>query len=292
MSFQVYWHRAKQSILFNLNLNVFSASVVSPLSHFELSSYEAEFTACLCVYIHVCVCGNAHMGVCEYPHMCVFKSTWDYFLLLIFCFQIHQVLLLLSLISCLAFSKENFVVFSSLPKLNAHFIFLHTCQQFTRKAFSFWVFLCGKLLYYQFNLLLYKFIDFLFLLESVWAVSVFLGMCPFHIDHLTCCHTLAVSPYSPFYSVWPTIMSPFHSWFSNLCLSRLFLIILVTGLSILFLFSKNRFWVSCLTFSAVFLSSISCISIYLYYLLPAAALPFLVSWDECLGYWRQIFLLF
>ena len=55
MSFQVYLHRAKQSILFNLNLNVFSASVVSPLSHFELSSCEAEFIAHLCMYIRVCV---------------------------------------------------------------------------------------------------------------------------------------------------------------------------------------------------------------------------------------------
>ena len=94
------------------------------------------------------------------------------------------------------------------------FIFLQTCQQFTRKAIWFWG-LCVWSFSITSSISSYKLTDFLSLLESVVAVCVFLGMCPFPINHLMCCHTDIHSvPLQSFLFSGARNNVPFHSWSS------------------------------------------------------------------------------
>lgn len=75
----------------------------------------------------------------------------------------------------------------------------------------------------------YKFIDLLSLLESAVAVCVFLGMCPFPINHLMCCRTVIHSvPLQSFLLSVARNNVPLHSW-SSIWISLPFLISPATG---------------------------------------------------------------
>ena len=105
------------------------------------------------------------------------------------------------------------------------FIFLQTCQQFTRKAIWFWgLYVHVWSFFITSSVSSYTFIDFLSLLESVVAVCVFLGMCPFPINHLMCCYTgvHGVPLQSFLFSVAHNNV-PSHSW-SSIWISLPFLI--------------------------------------------------------------------
>lgn len=157
------------------------------------------------------------------PHMCIFNLRLFFISHFLFSDSPIPAFTVLNFLSCLVFFSPL-----CLKWMLTLFIFLQTCQQFTRGAIWFWgLYVCVWSFFITSSVSSYKFIDFLSLLESLVAVCVFLGMCPFPINHLMCCHTVihsspydlfilcvvtlvfTVSPYSPFYSLWHITMSLF-----------------------------------------------------------------------------------
>lgn len=73
-------------------------------------------------------------------------------------------------------------------------ILLKHLVEFPNKTIWIWVHLCRKTwLLTQSLYLLMVYLDSMLLVESVWAVCIFLGICPFQRDYLICWHIVVHS---------------------------------------------------------------------------------------------------
>lgn len=125
-------------------------------------------------------------------------------------------------------------------------LFLFKCLvKFTSEALWAWAFLPG--LYFDYYYMLQVCSHFLFLLEAMLAVCVFLRNFPLSVRYQMYRYIVVhhISLLSFFITVRSVVMPLFISNFSNIWVLSLFLLIrLAKGLSILLIFSKNQLVVS------------------------------------------------
>ena len=136
-------HRVKQSILFHLNLTVFSASVIS----YTFSSWIVLWGWVYRASVRVHMCGWETQSLWV-PHTCIFNLRLFFTSHFLFSDSPVPAFIVLNFLSCLVFFFPL-----CLKWMLTLFIFLQTCQQFTRKAIWFWgLCVCVKHFYYQSNL--------------------------------------------------------------------------------------------------------------------------------------------